>query len=505
MNLWKEITKLALIGTERGQLSEKVKVELQKYGIDTAVDSAEVVLKASALLSKIKRAGYQPKENSIKLPAQAPAETQDLCSPKSVQHLNLVLSSSYKDALPEFLKILEKVGKRLPAEVLPDILEMGKKKQKDWDLLRKIIGARGEWLVQQNPEWQYIALNHEVENWETGSKQQRLAILRYWRKTDAKQGLALLESTWKTESVSDKVDFLNALSINLSIDDEAFLEKSLDAKRKEERKTAAKLLAKIANSQLVKRMFNRVKLFIELDGSNFQISLPDKVNEEMSRDGINPNSQWIKGGVKASRLGQMLAIVPPKRMESHFTKAPKEILHLYWKSEWRELLFQATMESTALHNDEDWSDAIFTFWMENATNYDLSEFININPLLENITESLFNKIAIMGLTNAKTLLPENHPVIHLLRLSPYPWQPALTKALIKNLQIWMQTVSTHWSGWHYKGILKKSGFHSNPDLVNQFEIGWPKEQRVWGTWEKEVDEFLGILRFRKTMIEELKK
>ena len=503
MNLWKEITKLALIGTERGQLSEEVKTELQKYGIDTTADSAEVVLKASALLSKIKRAGYQPQENTIKLLEEAPAETQGLCSPKSVHHLNLVLSSSYKDALPEFLKILEKVGKRLPAEVLPDILEMGKKKQKDWDLLRKIIGARGKWLVQQNPEWQYIALNHEVENWETGSKQERLAILRYWRKTDAKQGLALLESTWKTESVSDKVDFLNALNINLSIDDEAFLEKSLDAKRKEERKTAAKLLAKISDSELVNRMFGRVKRFITLD-NKIQISLPDKVSEAMSRDGINPNAQWIKGGVKASRLGQMLAIVPPKRMENYFQKTPEQLLNLYWKSEWRELLFQATMESTALHNDEDWSNAIFTFWMKSANNYDISEFININPLLENISESLFNKIGIMGLTNAKTLLSENHPVIHLLKLSPYQWQPELTKAFIKNLQIWMLTANTYWSGWHYKGILKKAGFHSDPNLVNQFEMGWPREQRVWGTWEKEVDEFLGILRFRKTMIEELK-
>lgn len=505
MNLWKEITKLALIGTERGQLSDSVKSELEKYGIDTATDAAEVVLKGSALLSKIKRAGYQPQINTIKLPTQAPAETQDLCSPKSVHHLNVILSGNYKEALPEFLNILETVGKRLPEEVLPDILEMGKNKQKDWDLLRKIIGARGEWLVQQNPDWQYIALSHEVENWETGSKQERLAILRYWRKTDAAQGLALLESTWKTESVSDRVDFLNALSINLSIDDEAFLENSLDAKRQEERKIAAKLLTKLSTSQLVERMFSRVKRYIKINSNKLQISLPEKVSEGMSRDGINANAQWIKGGVKASRLGQMLAIVPPKRMEEYLKKSPKQLLHLYWKSEWRELLFQATMEATALHNDEDWADAIFTFWMESANNYDVSEFININPLLENISESLFNKIAIMGLTNAKTLLSENHPVIHLLKLSPYAWQPALTKALIKNLQIWMETANTYWSGWHYKGVLKKAAFHSNPKLVNQFEMGWPREQRIWGTWEKEVDEFLGILRFRKAMIEELKK
>lgn len=505
MNLWKEITKVALIGTERGQLSPIVKVELEKYGIDTSAEPAEIVLKASALLSKMKRAGFQPTKNTNQLPLQAPPETKPLCSPKSVQHLHTVLGSSYKEALSEFLNTLESVGKRLPEEVLPDILEIGKKSPQEWDLLRQIIGERGEWLVRQNPEWQYILFDTNLEHWETGTKQERLALLRHWRKIDPIQALTLLKSTWKVESISDKVDFLNILSINLSEDDEAFLEQSLDAKRKEERQVAVKLLSKIKNSELINRMFNRVQEHISLQNNTIKITLPDQVTQEMQRDGINMNSQWMRGGVKASRLGQMLAMVPPSMMETHLSKTPQDILLMYWKSEWRELLFQATMEATALHNEEDWADAIFRFWMDNAQNYDISEYININPLLENISESLFNKIALMGLTNTNGLLSENHPVIHLLKLSPHQWQTDLTKALIFNLQNWMRSANTFWAGWHYKGVLKKAAFYSNPNLISQYEMGWPKEERIWGTWEREVDEFLSILRFRKMMIDELKK
>ncbi len=165
MQIWKDIVKLGLIGTERGEFSENTKRELQQLGISTDADTAEIVLKASALLSKMQKAGYQPIKNTLPLPAVAAPESQMLCSPKSVRHLTMILNGTYKDALPEFLAVLADRDKRLPEEVLPDVLEMGKSKQQQWELLRKIIGERGEWLVRQNPDWQYIILNHDIENW----------------------------------------------------------------------------------------------------------------------------------------------------------------------------------------------------------------------------------------------------------------------------------------------------------------------------------------------------
>ena len=505
MNIWKDIVKQALIGTERGQLPEATKNQLQKFGIDINADSAEIILKASALLSKMKRAGYQPIKNITEPPVIALPETQIICSTTSVRHLMLIMSGGYKDALPEFLAILAEVGKRLPEEVLPEVLEMGKNKQKQWDLFRKIIGERGEWLVRQNPEWQYIILDTNIENWETGTKAERLALLRHWRTAEPLQALKMLQSSWKFENINDKLDFLKILEINLSTADEVFLEKSLDAKRKEERKLAAKLLSKIPESQLIQRMYQRIAPLLSIQKKKLHIQLPDEIDELTQRDGIELRTQWIRGGVKASRLGQMLAIIPPPMLESHFELSPRKILELYWKSEWRELLFQATLEATAVHNNQFWTDSIFTFWLDKAQNEDLSDFINLKPLLENISENLFNKIAIMGLSNTYGLLEEGHPVVQLLKLTPQNWQPQLSKIFISNLQSWMHNAQSYWSGWHYKAILKKAAYHSDPDLVAQFENNWPREQRVWGFWEKEVDEFLAVLRFRKMMIEELKK
>ncbi len=330
-------------------------------------------------------------------------------------------------------------------------------------------------------------------------------MLRYWRKTEPQQALAMLQSTLKLENINDKLDFLKILAINISKADEAFLEQALDARRKEERKLAAKLLTKIPDSQLLQRMFSRISSMMRTDKRNhLLIELPNEIDDETLRDGIDIRTQWIRGGVKASRLGQMLATIPPSMMETHYGKSPERILELYWKSDWKELLFQATLEATAIHNSDEWADAIFTFWLSKVKNQDLNDFININPLLENISENLFNKIAIMGLSSAQGLLEENHPIVHLLKLSPHRWQPELTTIFIKNLQNWMLMAQTYWAGWHYKGILKKAAYLSDPSTHLELEHGWPKEQRIWGTWEKEVDEFLSVLRFRKVVLTELK-
>ena len=503
--VWKDIVKIALIGTERGQMSDSLKKELESFGINTNADSAEIILKASALLSKMKRAGYQPIKNTTVVAAPASAENQAICNKKSVRYLMLILSGNYKEALPEFLSVLAETGKRLPEEVLPDVLEMGKKKQEQWNLLRKIIGERGEWLVRQNPDWQYIIFNTDIEKWETGTKPERLALLRHWRTAEPQKAVEMLEATWKFENINDKLDFLKILNINLSISDEAFLEKSLDAKRKEERKLAAKLLSKLPESQLVQRMYARIEPLLTIQKKQLHVQLPNEINEAAQRDGIDIRTQWIRGGVKASRLGQMLAIIPPQMLETHFDRTPQKVLELYWKSDWRELLFQSVLESTAIHNNQFWTDTIFTFWHEKARKEDLSDFINLTPLLGNISENLFNKIGMMGLSNANTLLEEGHPVIQLLKLSPHKWQPQLTKVFIIGLQSWMTSATAYWSGWHYKAILKKAAYCSDPSLVSQLEMNWPRNQRIWGFWEKEVEEFLNVLRFRKEMLEELKK
>ena len=115
--------------------------------------------------------------------------------------------------------------------------------------LQSVIGDRGKWLLPLNPEWTPLLLEVEESKWKTGTKAERLALLKQIRQQDAAKGLTLLQSTWEKDSVQEKAILLATLKIGLSKSDEAFLEQCLAASRKEIRQTAVQLLSQIPNSQ----------------------------------------------------------------------------------------------------------------------------------------------------------------------------------------------------------------------------------------------------------------
>lgn len=508
--VWEELVKLALIGTDRGQLSKGSKNRLQEMGIDVKNTPMTVVLEGAALFTQIRKVGLPITKRKRILPKPAAKEEQAICSPKSIQHFSLILNGNYEKALPEFLKQLRKVNKRLPEEVLPTILEKCLSERSLWSTIQYAIGNRGKWLVAQNPRWQYFGILPNQISWETGSHDERLNLLKYLRTHDTAKAIKLLQQTWQEEALNHKIDFLKTFSGQLNKGDEAFLERLLDAHRREIRQEAARLLAKMGNSALVQRMFQRLRQLIQLKSragkkDKLLIQLPDKCDDAMVRDGIDPRSQWFKGGMKASRLGQMITIIPPKLWEIHFNKNTTEVLDLFIHSEWGELMVQAAIEATALHENEVWTDTILTFWIENKNKQRWKQ-LNIRPLIEIVSKPIFNKIAARGLEQAEGLIDESDPIMLLLKNTEHVWENRLILLFSNNLKSWLKKESSgYYAGWHYRNILKKAAYLCNPALYNTLANGWPMESRVWPSWEKEVEAFLNILTFRREMIKALNK
>ena len=56
--IWDELAKIALIGTERAQLSENTLSALAKLGINAEGNPAKAILEAAALYHSLRRAGF---------------------------------------------------------------------------------------------------------------------------------------------------------------------------------------------------------------------------------------------------------------------------------------------------------------------------------------------------------------------------------------------------------------------------------------------------------------
>ena len=507
---WKELVRVALIGTDRAKLSPELLKSLESLGVDTSQDATQILLEGASMLSLINKTQGQLQDWKGTLPSPGKSDSTNPCSPKSSNHLSLILSGNYESALSEFLSHLINNKKCLPPEKLPDLLDQCLSNPELWQKLRFTIGERGEWLIQQNPDWHILTFTPQKIDWETGSSDQRIALLKHLRKYETDKVTPIIKETWEEDSLKDRVKFIETLEINLSKKDEPFLETCLDNNRKEIRKSAAHLLSLLPDSDLVQRMFDRLKNLMVLKTgvlkkSKLEVSLPENEIDELIRDGIDPSAQWYKGGIKASRLGQMIAIVPPKFWEDHFKKDTAETLQLFIRSNWSELLLQALTQAAFKDKNEAWMETIVSFWIQN---HDRQRWDNFKPkkLLEILPAHLFNQLALESLNTKDNVFDENAPITEILKSSNHFWKNELTLKVIQKMQDWIAGASSgYWSGWHLRTILKQAAYACNPNLYETLQKGWTTNSYIWTSWERDIDNFLSILKFRKDMIEELEK
>jgi len=508
--IWKNLIKTAINGTDRTELSESTLAELKKLGVNIDDKPANVLLEGATLYAQMRKAGFRPQHWEGEIPLPAPKDATKVCSKKSSDHLAMILNGTYAAALDEFIQHLIENKKTLPPELLPELLEKSKIDKILWKKLRFAIGERGHWLIEQNPDWHFLTGKPNHVPWEDGTKEERLILLKYLRTTQPDEALEHIESTWEQDDWQHQVEFLKTLEKNISLADEPFLEKCLDAKRKDIRRIAVLLLEKIEGSELLNRMWERLQNLIKLKSrtlkkEKLEVQLPESCDETMLRDGIDPRKKWSKGGLKASYFAQMFVIIPPAHWESFFGKKSEEIIQIFVRSEWAELLIQASIAATIRHRDENWMKAICDFYFKNYIKQRW-EKLEIKGLFEILPDHLFNNYAIEELKDNKEALGNDAPVVVLLQLNKSTWDKNLTLLLMKNLKsIISQNINYGWNYIHYRNILDRAAYGSDSELYDILNRSWANDDNYWTNWGKEIDVFLLVMKFRRDMVLELAK
>ncbi|WP_336085872.1 SWIM zinc finger family protein [Nocardia sp. SSK8] len=159
-----------------------------------------------------------------------------------------------------------------------------------------------------------VPVGHDI--WLFGTPGERKDWFRELRRSDAAAALAVLDAAWSKESGPVKAELLELVRIGLSTSDESLLERGLDDRRGDVRRTAAELLVRLPGSAYGARMTARLAAWVRVgaDGA-LVVDVPVEVDAAAHRDGITdstdqPKLRWDTGDARLKTLHQVIAATP---------------------------------------------------------------------------------------------------------------------------------------------------------------------------------------------------
>jgi len=502
--LWQDLVKNALLGVENSSFNQPTLDGLAELGVDTNREAPLLLGDGAALMAQLRRAGFLLHDFSGEMPTPQSEISANPTSLKTAHHLSLILAGPQLLVLPEFLVLLKKTGKHLPTSEIPALMKLPDLPQL-WPQVEPLLDEPGRWLLRQHPVWSAYLIDPKQSNWQTGSRTERLALLRFWRGESPNFALELLTATWGSESHTDKAAFLALLEVGLSIADEPFLERCLEDRRKEVRQVAAPLLAKIPGSLMAQRMAKRAADCLTWKGISLKINIPEAPDEAAQRDGILKIHPGWAGGAKAGQLGQIMALVPPPHWEAYFEKTPTELLDLFSKTDWGETLLRGCLEATVFHQNPVWAAALFEFWQRNE-HLRIWELPVTNNLPKLLAPTEAARLSLYFLKAATNLPNEASPLFRLLKNHEAAWPDELSFLIVSRFRT--EIVKDYrqiWQLQHLSGYLQMLGLRCDPALFDQLQSGWSNDSVQWRMWERPVEEMLTRVLFRREIREEMAK
>jgi hypothetical protein len=460
---WRELLASALVGTERRPVHS---------GLSTVDDPAVALLDAAVARTVYRLAGVRP-ATGLAAPAPAPDDPTPLAGPAACSRLARLLESGPSGAdgldaqmrgelLAEWLTEAARAGRRVPGEVLPALLDAGRRSR---DLRPSIVrtgGARAGWLAAQRPEWAYLTgerddsvatdaswagtwaepASRRLSAWELGTPGQRVGYLAAARLADPDAARELLAAGWASEAPDQRATLLGTLRTGLSAADEEFLERALDDRRKEVRSTAAELLGQLPGSAYRQRMAARARACVRIEAGALVVEPPVECDTGMRRDGVAPKPpQGI--GERAWWLEQVVARTP---LATWTDADPAAFLALAVADGWEMVLLRGLVAATVSAGDGRWAgpllDRLFAVgpWADKRHAAGLAQVPahdKAHPDPE-LMASLVATVPDAELTERVVVLLHRDPsggqgLDLLLMRCPRPWPPSLVDGLLATL------------------------------------------------------------------------
>ncbi len=369
MSTWQDLVTASLIGTERSAVP-LIAVPGVPTPADAPADPAAMLLDRAALLTVARRGG-RPAEHAEPLPVAEPDPAA--VSPAAGRRLARMLGGEHPDLLAEWLSAAVTRGRRVPAHLLPALLDRARRVSPPDPKLRRLAaeagGSRARWLAGLNSDWNFVTAFTLTgdEAWRLGDAGQRRGYLAALRACDPDAARELIAANWDT-SARERVMFLSVLAdgpAGLSLDDEPLLEAALGDQAEDVRGWAAYLLARLPGSALGQRMAERALGSLRLDrgigGTRLLASPPVECDAAMRRDGITagPGAGGSQLAGQAYLLLEVLARTPLRTWTDEFGRSAEQILAVP-AGGWTPVLFTGWSRAAMAQRDQEWMVALIS-------------------------------------------------------------------------------------------------------------------------------------------------
>jgi hypothetical protein len=475
-------------------------------------DPAAALLEAAAAALTYRRAGVTPSSGHAPVEAAPPETDRPLPGPAGARLLRLLTdggapggAQQAQELLAQWLTAAAEHGGFVPPESLPALLDAGRRNSVLRPAIGRVAGLRGTWLAEMRPDWHWLrdeapgaAAPADPEVWETGTGGERLAFLIRLRGTDPAAALALLESTWRTETPEDRTRFVGALDTGLSPADDAFLDDALDDRRKGVREAALDLLRRLPESSLGRRMAARALAAVRLGRDalgrdRLDVSPPPELSTELRRDGVG--AQPAHGtGVQAWLLEEVIAGTPLTTWTEAFGRSPAAVVDLARGHDWETPLLHGWAKAAIVQAGSAWAAALVgndprggASGLREAVRWDLHLLLPPADLA---------RIA------AEFLRTEDHLAHRLLAVHPGAWPDELAVAVVETIA---HRVQADKHSWQLAELCRAAAMAMPPRyaeqvarLAERLDQLPTAESRV-----RPVAELARILAFRHEMLREL--